>query len=227
MSSRSREESVAPSAGIEPKKTIVHSSADVAPGAVLGPGCRVWNRAQVREGAVLGPGCIVGKDAYIDSGVQVGALCKIQNSALIYHGAQLEDGVFIGPQACLTNDRNPRAITPDGRQKGADDWQVAPILVRYGASVGACAVVVAGVTIGRFALVGAGAVVTHDVPDYGLVVGVPARLVGYVCRCGARLQVNDGMGICPACGTQIVLKNAHEPPPSGSVPPGAQPKQVW
>ncbi|MGL4649065.1 MAG: acyltransferase [Caldilineaceae bacterium] len=187
---------------------VIHPSADVAVGATIGAGCRIWNRAQVREGALLGPGCIVGKDAYVDAGVKVGALCKIQNSALIYHGATLEDGVFIGPQACLTNDRNPRAITADGHQKGADDWQVAPILVRYGAAVGACAVVVGGVTIGRFAMVGAGAVVTHDVPDHGLVVGVPARLVGFVCACGHRLDVRDGTGYCPSCGDEINLRTA-------------------
>lgn len=226
MSSQSKSSSAPAQPAAEWGPTIVHASADVAAGARLGPGCRVWNRAQVREGAVLGPGCIVGKDAYIDTGVQVGALCKIQNSALLYHGAQLEDGVFIGPQACLTNDRTPRAITPDGRQKGADDWQVAPILVRYGASVGACAVVVAGVTIGRFALVGAGAVVTHDVPDYGLVVGVPARLVGYVCRCGRRLQVSEGMGIC-SCGAHIVLDDAQDAAHTAPALPDAQPKQVW
>lgn len=196
----------------EPQATMdffVHPSADVSPQARIGKGTRVWNRAQVREGAVLGEQCNVGKDVYIDFDVQIGNRCKIQNSALIYHGAILEDGVFVGPQACLTNDRYPRAINPDGSLKGADDWKVGRTVVRYGASIGAGAIIVTGVEIGRFAMVGAGAVVTHDVPAHGLVVGAPARLVGYVCACGARLEVDDqGRGRCPHCGREIEIKAA-------------------
>ncbi len=178
----------------------IHPTAEVSPQAELGAGTRIWHQAQVREGARLGRDCIIGKGAYIDFDVKIGDKVKIQNYALIYHGATLEDGVFIGPRACLTNDRLPRAITPDGRLKGDDDWQVGPITIRYGASVGAGAILLPGVSIGRFAMVGAGAVVTHDVPDHALVVGHPARLAGYVCRCGRRLtRETDGSFWCSIC----------------------------
>lgn len=184
---------------------VVHSSADVAPQARIGAGTYVWHHAQVRERAVLGEECIVGKDVYIDADVRIGARVKIQNGAQVYHGATVEDGVFIGPQACLTNDRQPRAVNLDGSLKRADDWVVTPTLVKHGASIGAAAVLLPGITVGRYAMVGAGAVVTHDVPDYGLVLGNPARLVGYVCVCGHRLNIVNGEGRCPACGSTICL----------------------
>lgn len=177
----------------------VHPTAEISPKARIGAGTRVWHFVQIREGASIGRNCIVGKDAYVDFNVSVGNNVKIQNGALIYHGATLEDGVFIGPQACLTNDRLPRAITPDGRLKATDDWVVGPIMVKYGASVGAGAIVLPNVTIGRFAMVGAGAVVTRDVPDHGLVMGNPARLAGYVCSCGRKLQRREQDWYCPAC----------------------------
>jgi acetyltransferase-like isoleucine patch superfamily enzyme len=168
--------------------------------ADIGADTSVWHRAQVRERARIGRGCIIGKDVYIDAGVTIGDHVKIQNSALVYHGATLEDGVFLGPQAVLTNDRYPRAITPDGRLKSSDDWAVGPILVRYGASVGAGAVVLPDVTLGRFAMVAAGAVVTEDVPDHALVMGVPARVAGFVCTCGRRMVQAGAEFRCPHDG---------------------------
>src|SRR5574342_315987 len=163
---------------------MIHPTAEISPKARIGEGTRIWHQAQVREGVVIGDNCIVGKGVYIDFDVRVGNNVKIQNGAMLYHGLTVEDGVFIGPQACMTNDAYPRAITPEGRLKVNDDWEVGPSLIRYGASIGARAVILPNVTVGRWALVAAGAVVTRSVPDHGLVVGVPARLVGYVCRCG-------------------------------------------
>jgi acetyltransferase-like isoleucine patch superfamily enzyme len=171
--------------------------------ARIGEGTRIWHQAQVRDGAAIGRNCIVGKGVYVDFDVVIGDNVKIQNGAQLYHGVTLEDGVFVGPLACLTNDRFPRAITPDGHLKAADDWEVGPILVRRGASIGAGAIVLPGVTIGCFALVAAGAVVTTSVPDHGLVMGVPARLVGYVCTCGRRMEQADGIWRCSHCGESL------------------------
>jgi acetyltransferase-like isoleucine patch superfamily enzyme len=181
------------------ENVTIHSTAEVSPKAQVGSGTQIWHFVQVREGVTIGQNCIIGKDVYIDFGVKVGDNVKIQNSALVYHGATIEDGVFIGPQACLTNDRNPRAITLDGRLKGNDDWVVGPILVRYGASLGAGSLILPNVTVGRFALVGAGAVVSRDVPDHGLVVGNPARLAGYVCHCGRKMEQQGNVWRCSVC----------------------------
>lgn len=166
----------------------VHASADIEPDVTVGPRTSIWHRAQVRVGARIGAECVIGRDAFIDEGVTIGDRVKIQNLALVYHGVTVEDGVFIGPNAILTNDRFPRSITATGELARADDWVVSPILLRTGCSIGAGAVVVAGTTVGRFATVGAGAVVTRDVPDNALVAGNPARRLGWVCACGQRLQ---------------------------------------
>lgn len=179
----------------------IHPTADVSPKAVIGEGTSIWHQCQVREGVHIGEQCILGKNVYVDFDVQIGSRVKIQNNCSIYHGATLEDGVFLGPHVVLTNDLYPRAINPDGTLKGNDDWTVGPIILRYGASVGARAVILPGVTVGRFALIGAGAVVTHDVADHGIVVGCPARMIGYACACGHRLQTAEQGGLaCPHCG---------------------------
>lgn len=194
--------------GAAEKNVRIHRTADVSPRADMGSGTSIWHEAQVREGVTLGENCIVGKGAYIDFDVQIGNNVKIQNRASVYHGVTIEDGVFIGPHVCLTNDKLPRAVNADGSLKGADDWQVSPILIRRGAAVGAGSVVLPGVTIGRWAMVGSGSVVTHDVPDYGLVWGNPARLHAYVCPCGQRLQAarEEGdlvLARCPQCGEEV------------------------
>jgi UDP-2-acetamido-3-amino-2,3-dideoxy-glucuronate N-acetyltransferase len=170
----------------------VHPSADVEADVTVGAGTAIWHRAQVRTGARIGAQCVVGGGAFIDTGVSIGDRVKVQNGALLYHGVSVEDGVFIGPGAILTNDRYPRAITTTGDLAGPEDWQISPITLRYGSSIGAGAVIVAGVEVGRFATVGAGAVVNRDVPAHALVGGAPAKRIGWVCACGRRLSKADG-----------------------------------
>jgi UDP-2-acetamido-3-amino-2,3-dideoxy-glucuronate N-acetyltransferase len=195
----------------------IASTAIVEPGAEVGDGTQIWHHVQVRSGARIGAHCVLGKGAFVDADVTVGNNVKIQNLALVYHGATVEDGVFIGPGAILTNDKVPRAINPDGSPKSADDWTVGRIVLRFGSSVGAGATVVTGVTVGRFAMVAAGAVVTRDVPDQAMVAGVPARVVGWVCQCGQRLEAGaDGRWTCPACGRTCDLPQATSPAPPGA-----------
>ena len=170
----------------------IHPSADLEADVAVGERTSIWNRAQLRTGARIGAECVVGRDAFIDEGVTIGDRVKIQNGALIYHGVTIEDGVFIGPNAILTNDRYPRAVTSSGELARAEDWTVSPITLRYGCSIGAGAVVVAGVEVGRFATVGAGAVVTRSVPGHALVAGNPARRLGWMCACGMRLVDANG-----------------------------------
>jgi UDP-2-acetamido-3-amino-2,3-dideoxy-glucuronate N-acetyltransferase len=181
--------------------TRIHDSADVDDRAQLGEGTVVWHLAQVRENAQIGRGCIVGRGAYVGVGVVIGDEVKIQNYALVYEPATIGDGAFIGPAVVLTNDRHPRSIDPDGSKKSADGWDAAGVAVEPGASVGARAVVIGGVTLGEWSMVAAGAVVTRDVPPFALVAGVPARFMGWVGRAGRRLEdVGDGSLICPTTG---------------------------
>jgi acetyltransferase-like isoleucine patch superfamily enzyme len=181
-------------------KPFIHPTAEVSPQADIGAGTRIWHYAQVRERARLGANCIVGKGAYVDFDVKIGNNVKIQNGVYVYHGVTLEDGVFLGPGAIVTNDKTPRAINPDGTLQSDADWKVSPILIKYGAAIGAGAVILPGVTVGRFAMVGAGAVVTRDVPDHGMAYGNPARIHGYACACGKQLSpLGNGKWLCAAC----------------------------
>ena len=179
----------------------IHPTAEVAPEARIGNGTRIWNQAQVRERARIGAGCVIGKNVYIDAEVVIGDRVKVQNNVSVYRGVTIEDGVFIGPHVCFTNDRLPRAVNSDGSLRRRSDWQVSPTLVRTGASLGASSTILSGLTVGRWAMVGAGAVVTRDVADHALVLGNPARLVGQ--RVPLRRAVADGpdgtpfRGPCP------------------------------
>jgi len=165
----------------------IEPSADIDARAVIGDDTLVWHLAQLREDVRVGRECVIGRGAYLGPGVVVGDRCKIQNHALVYEPAVLGDGVFVGPAVVFTNDLLPRAVTPDGRLKDGSDWEAVAVTVREGASIGARTVCVAPVTIGRWALVAAGSVVIHDVPDFALVAGVPARQIGWVDRSGARV----------------------------------------
>jgi UDP-2-acetamido-3-amino-2,3-dideoxy-glucuronate N-acetyltransferase len=184
-----------------PEACQVHATADVDERATIGAGTSVWHLAQIREHARLGRWCIVGRGAYVGPGVIIGDNVKLQNYALVYEPARLEDGVFIGPAAVLTNDLHPRSVDVTGKLKRPDDWDAAGVIVREGASLGARVVVIAGRVIGRWAVVAAGAVVTRDVPDFALVAGVPARQVGWVGRAGVRLFGEaPGQWRCPRTG---------------------------
>jgi acetyltransferase-like isoleucine patch superfamily enzyme len=202
---------------------MIHPTADVSPEARIGPGTRIWHEAQVREGAVLGAGCNIGKGVYIDRDVVVGDRVKIQNRASLYRGVTVEDGVYIGPHVSFANDRYPRAVNPDGTPQTDADWEPVPTLVREGASVGAGAVILPGVTIGRWAMVGAGAVVTGDVPDQALVLGNPARVVGRVCVCGRPLGREGDDWRCPACGRTYQFEPAGASAPARPAGGGGEP----
>jgi UDP-2-acetamido-3-amino-2,3-dideoxy-glucuronate N-acetyltransferase len=216
----------------------VHATADIEDDVEVGPETSIWHRTHVRTGARIGSHCVIGGGVYIDAGVFIGDRVKIQSGALVYHGVTIDDDVFIGPGAILTNDRFPRATNPDGDLATADDWEVSPIHLERGCSIGAGAVVVAGCDVGPYALVGAGAVITRSVPAYALVAGNPARRIGWVCACGQRLADSTGHDapavreryaidrelVCPTCGRRYAfavdadaLEERHGP----TIPQGA------
>jgi acetyltransferase-like isoleucine patch superfamily enzyme len=183
----------------------IHSSSVVAESAKIGDGSQIWLFCQVRENVQIGKGCIFGKGVYVDSDVVIGDNVKIQNNVSVYVGVTIEDGVFVGPHVCFTNDKLPRAVNPDMSLKSAHDWTVTKTLVKAGAALGANSTIVCGVTVGKWAMVAAGSVVTKDVPDHALVVGNPARVVGWVCSCGERVKIEEasGAGTCK-CGRKLV-----------------------
>jgi UDP-2-acetamido-3-amino-2,3-dideoxy-glucuronate N-acetyltransferase len=165
----------------------IHTSSEVSEGATIGEGTSIWHHCQVRD-AVIGKNCVFGKGVFVDSGVIIGDNVKVQNYVSVYHGVTLEDGVFVGPHVTFTNDMIPRSINVDGSLKSADDWEISKTVVKRGAALGANSTIRCGVTIGEWAMIGSGSVVTRDIPDYGLVYGNPGRLRGFVCPCGHRLE---------------------------------------
>jgi UDP-2-acetamido-3-amino-2,3-dideoxy-glucuronate N-acetyltransferase len=161
------------------RKIRIHPTADVSQKANIGDGTSVWNQAQIRENAKIGENCNISKDVYIDFDVVIGNNVKIQNGVSVYHGVTIEDDVFLGPHMTFTNDLYPRAFI--------SDFKVYETFVKRGASIGAHATIVCGITIGEYAMIGSGCVVTKDVPPHGLVVGNPGRLIGFVGKTGKRL----------------------------------------
>ena len=188
----------------------IHPTAEVSPKAEIGEGTSIWHQAQIREGSRIGKNCILSKGVYIDAGVVVGDHVKIQNFVSVYHGVTVDDGVFIGPHVCFTNDLKPRAVNPDGSPKAADDWEVSLTHIKRGAALGANSTIRCGITIGEWAMIGAGSVVTRDIPDYGLAWGNPARLHGFVCACGTRVRKETQknrfvIAKCPECERTIEI----------------------
>ena len=175
---------------------FVHESSVIDDGVTIGAGTRIWHFCHIQSGAVIGRNCSLGHNVNVSNNVTVGDGCKLQNNVSLYEGVELENYVFCGPSCVFTNDLTPRAKYPKGRAG------YKKTLVREGASIGANATVVCGHTVGRWALIGAGAVVTSDVPDHALMLGVPARRRGWVCECGGILP---GDLACPACGRKYIL----------------------
>jgi acetyltransferase-like isoleucine patch superfamily enzyme len=182
-----------------PPEALIHPTATIEAGAVVAAGTRIWHRSHVRAGSRIGADCTIGFSVYVDTGVVIGDRCKIQNHVSLYRGVELEDDVFVGPAATFTNDLYPRS--------GTSGWEVVPTKVRHGASLGANATVVCGVEVGAWSMVGAGTVVTADVPPHGLMLGTPARLRGWVCICGHVLARLDDV-LPPACGNCGRASNA-------------------
>ena len=185
------------------KEYFAHPSAEISPEAVIGKGTKIWNQVQVREKAVIGENCILSKDVYIDFGVRIGNGVKIQNGVSVYHGVTVEDDAFLGPHMVFTNDLYPRSFN--------QNWELVETLVKKGASIGANATILCGITIGEYAMVGCGSVVIKDVPPFALVVGNPAKIIAGVCYCGYPLRKTDRITDssneyqCPQCEKVVKL----------------------
>lgn len=175
-------------------KPFIHESAYVDQGATIGAGTKIWHFCHIMPGAVIGQRCSVGQNVVVMNGTRIGDNCKIQNNVSVYEGVELEDDVFCGPSMVFTNVLNPRSHV-------SRKHEYRKTLVRRGTSIGANATIVCGTTLGEYSFIAAGAVVTRDVKDYALMVGVPARRVGWMCQCGER-RPDSGVGRCEACGTE-------------------------
>lgn len=186
------------------KNYFVHESSYVDDGCEIGEGTKIWHFCHVQSGARIGKGCSLGQNVNVSNNVIVGDGCKLQNNVSLYEGVELEENVFCGPSCVFTNDLTPRAKYPKGRAN------YKRTLIREGASIGANATIVCGHTVGRCALIGAGAVVACNVPDFALMLGVPARIAGYACRCGERMSFEKGEAACVSCGRKYQMNENSE-----------------
>ena len=187
-------------------KVYIHPSAHVSPDALIGGGTKIWHEVQVREGARIGKNCILGKSVYVGKNVIIGDNVKIENRVSLFQGVQIEDDAFIGPHVVFTNDLRPRSFNKD--------WKVVPTYVKKGASIGANSTIICGITIGEYSMIGAGSVVTKDIPPYALAYGNPAKIRGFVCRCGERLreeEMHDNYILmkCHRCGAIYKIPVEH------------------
>jgi UDP-2-acetamido-3-amino-2,3-dideoxy-glucuronate N-acetyltransferase len=184
---------------------VIHETALVET-AEIGTGTRIWAFTHVMGGAVIGDNCNIGNHCFVETGVVVGDNVTIKNCNMLWEGVRLEDGVFVGPNVLFTNDLRPRSPRlPQAQERYEDKRWLLPTLVKRGASLGAGAVILPGLTIGEFAMVGAGAVVTRDVPPYAIVLGNPARQRGWVCQCGNALDFPDERADCGECGMSYTM----------------------
>lgn len=185
---------------------MIHKKATIESGVEIGNDVFVWAQTTIRRNSRIGDGTSIGIDAYIGVGVKIGSNCKIQNGAYIYEPAQIGDSVFIGPRVIMTNDKNPRAVNQHGNPKNSEDWTPVGVIVGSGASIGAGAICVAPIHIGSWASIAAGSVVTKDVPDFALMMGVPAKRVGWVGFTGFNLLEKGPFWVCPDTGAKFKVK---------------------
>ena len=192
---------------------MIHETSEVSKDAKIGKNVKIWSLSRIREGAVIGNNCIIGSNVYIDHHVKIGSNVKIQNNALIFYKTVIESGVFIGPAVCFTNDKYPRATNLRGELKTTKDWKVGKIFVKKGASIGAGSILLPGIKVGSYSMVGAGSVVTKSVPEHALVVGNPAKILNYICFQGHILKkkikntFNYSIFYCNLCKNKIKIKN--------------------
>lgn len=179
------------------KKYLINKTAIVDKNAKIGEGTKIWHYSQILKGAQIGKNCVIGHNCFIGSGAKIGNNVKLESNIDVWDLVTLEDYVFVGPSAVFTNDLSPRAKYPKSKYPKYGKW--LSTLVKEGASIGANATVVCGKTIGRWAMVGAGAVVVKDVPDYAIVVGVPAKTIGFICECGNKIEFKDNKAVCKIC----------------------------